>query len=205
MLLGALAVALVDWWAVRNANAAVETVAKPAVMVMLIVAVLGSGPSTAGLVIAGGLFCSLLGDVFLLPSVDRFIFGLGAFFVGHVFFVIGFGVGTTDVSSVGLIIGIALSGVIALSIGARIASGARRQDPRLHRPVQAYIAVLAVMVVAGQATGEPIAAAGAALFAGSDAVLGWNRFVQPIRHGRFWTHVPYHLGQGLIALWAIGL
>ncbi len=61
------------------------------------------------------------------------------------------------------------------------------------------------MVVGGMGTGSVVAASGAILFALSDAVLGWNRFVKALTHGRLLTHIPYHLGQGLIALWAIHL
>ena len=205
-LLGlALVVAVLDWWAVRNDALAIEAGAKPLVMVVLVAAVMASGPSTAGVLIALGLCCSLFGDILLLPSLDRFIFGLGAFFVGHVCFVAGFVAGTESFSTVGLVIGLLVGIAVTMTIGQRIRTGARSHDPRLHVPVAAYIGVLALMLVAGQATGSAIAALGAVPFAGSDAVLGWNRFVHPIRDGRFWTHVPYHLGQGLIALWAIGL
>ena len=205
VLVAAFVVAASDWWAVRTGATSIEVVAKPLVMVLLIGAVIGSGPTGAALLIAVGLACSLFGDLFLLPVIDRFIWGLAAFFVGHLLFVAGFVFGADSFSPVGLVVGLIVGGAVTLTVGQRIRTGARRRDPRLHLPVAGYIGVLAVMLVAGQATGSAIAASGAVLFAGSDAVLGWNRFVDPIQHGRFWTHVPYHVGQGLIALWAIGL
>jgi uncharacterized membrane protein YhhN len=41
---------------------------------------------------------------------------------------------------------------------------------------------------------------GAVLLFASDGILGWNRFVVPLRHGRLLTRIPYHLGQGLLIL-----
>jgi hypothetical protein len=38
------------------------------------------------------------------------------------------------------------------------------------------------------------------LFFVSDAILAWNRFVQPVPHAGLATIVPYHLGQMGLAL-----
>jgi uncharacterized membrane protein YhhN len=56
-----------------------------------------------------------------------------------------------------------------------------------------------MVVVAGQ-TDLILARVGAVLLYASDGVLGWNRFVTPIRQGRLLTRIPYHLGQGLMVL-----
>jgi uncharacterized membrane protein YhhN len=37
--------------------------------------------------------------------------------------------------------------------------------------------------------------AGALLFVTSDVILAWNKFVSPLRNGRVWNIVLYHLGQ----------
>ena len=45
----------------------------------------------------------------------------------------------------------------------------------------------------------PIAIAGAVLFYASDGILGWNKFVEPVPHGRVAVMTTYHLGQiGLV-------
>ena len=45
----------------------------------------------------------------------------------------------------------------------------------------------------------PVAIAGAVLFYASDGILGWNKFVQPVPHGRVAIMTTYHLGQiGLV-------
>lgn len=201
----ALIVAGIDWWAVRFAHSTVEAVAKPSVLVLLVAAVLGSETSTASLCIAVGLVFSLFGDLLLLPLIDRFVPGLASFWIGHCFFVAGFVIGADSISVVGVVLGALLGGAVMVLIGRPIVQGASRRDQRLKVPVGSYIVVLVLMLIAGQSTGAVIAASGAGLFAASDAILGWNRFVSPMRHGRLWTHIPYHLGQGLIALWAIGL
>lgn len=199
----ALGVAAVDWFAVRTNRTKIEAVAKPLVMATLLLAVLGGGISATAVLVALGLACSLIGDVLLLARFDRFLAGLGAFFVGHLFFVSAFLQRSNEVRLPWLI----AAGVVALVLvaltGRPIVAGASKHRG-LAVPVCAYVAVLTTMVIAGAATGAVPAALGAFLFAGSDAVLGWNRFVAPLSNGRLWTHVPYHFGQALIAVWAIG-
>ena len=61
------------------------------------------------------------------------------------------------------------------------------------------MAILTMAVLAAN-VGVPAAAAGAALFVVSDAVLALNRFVRPIPRGDVAVHVTYHLAQGLLVL-----
>ena len=57
------------------------------------------------------------------------------------------------------------------------------------------------MVITAWATGEWLAAVGAMLFAVSDWVLGYQRFVRSFgRHGRIAVIVPYHVGQALLIM-----
>jgi uncharacterized membrane protein YhhN len=143
----------------------------------------------------------------LLPRLDRFLAGLAAFLVAHVFFVSAFvrsiDAGSFDVMP--LLLGVGVATGMWLVVGQRIARAARSNAPRLGVAVSTYIAVLCLMLTAGFAIGSPISAAGALVFAMSDAILGWNRFVAAVPRARLLTHVPYHLGQGLIAIWAVGL
>ena len=199
----ALCVALVDWWSVSRGHERAESIAKPFVMAVLILGILVESPGASGWIVVFGLTCSLAGDVLLLPVVDRFIAGLGAFLVGHVFFTTAFLL-EANVDAVSVALGVGLSVVAVVAVGRQIVRSAASKDSRLAKPVGAYVVVLGVMLASGFLPAV-LSAAGATLFALSDAVLGWNRFVKPIKHGRLLTHIPYHLGQGLIALWAIGL
>ena len=58
--------------------------------------------------------------------------------------------------------------------------------------------VIAVMAVAGWATGSLLAGLGASLFVVSDTVLAHARFVAPRRWSRLVVIVSYHLAQALL-------
>lgn len=201
----AFVAAVIDWWSVHNEQQSVEFVAKPLVMAILLAAALSAGTSTTSLLVAGGLTCSLAGDVLLLPRINRFVEGLAAFLVAHVFYIGAFLQSAGAPNATGALVGLAVSVILVARIGPQIMVGAHQQDPRLRWPVRAYIAALSIMLMAGVSTHTLTAGIGAVLFAISDAVLGWNRFAVPLRLGRLLTHIPYHLGQGLIALWAVSL
>jgi len=190
--------ALVDWAAVAANNERVETFAKTAVMLGLVVAVVASGDlGTVEVLLIAALTMSLLGDVLLLPQVDEFVGGLGAFLIGHIFYAFTFlAVGIDLAWSV---LGAAITIAAITLVGRRIVEGATLRDETLGRAVLGYILVISFMVTLGTGVGV-LVAVGAILFAASDSVLGWNRFVSPLAHGRLATHVPYHLGQGLIVL-----
>ncbi len=59
---------------------------------------------------------------------------------------------------------------------------------------------ISATVVTAYGTRSWVAALGASLFAVSDWILGHERFVAPIRHGRVAVHVTYFVGQVLLVL-----
>lgn len=186
-----------DWWSRVTDKRAVELVSKPLATVALggvavVCADRGDvGSAALGAVIIG-FVCCLIGDVALLPAVDRFVVGLAAFLVGHVAFVVMFvllGLDRWWLGAVALVAAVA----VALVLGRRIVSGARVSDPSLAMPVQAYLAVILSMAVVGWATGRPAAMAGAALFVSSDSILGWRQFVEKRRWMPMVIMVTYHL------------
>jgi uncharacterized membrane protein YhhN len=204
----ALLAACVDWWAVSTNHAKLEAIAKPLVLVFAVGGVLLSGPGLTAWLVIAGLTLSVVGDLLLLPQADRFVAGLGAFLAAHVFYVAAFlrhvGLDSgTELFRLGVAVGVAIA--TWLSIGRRVVSASRRDDPAIAPAVVVYIAALCAMLVCGLAIGSVTVAIGAVLFATSDAILGWNRFVSPLPRGRLATHIPYHLGQVLLALWAAGL
>jgi uncharacterized membrane protein YhhN len=75
-----------------------------------------------------------------------------------------------------------------------------RDRTELIVPVSAYIGVLAVMVAAALATGEPLAAFGAVFFMASDSLIAWNRFVTPMPWAPVTIMVTYHVAQTLLVL-----
>lgn len=192
-------VAVADWLAVSTDRRWAEYVLKPLVMVALIAVALALDPTSdlARVLLIVGLVFSMVGDVCLMLPSDRFIAGLGAFFIAHVFYVIalialGFSFG-------GFVIGCIVMAVVALVIGRRIVQGAASADSALAGPVAGYIAIISLMVASAIGTGRFFAILGALLFGVSDSVLGWTRFIADFPRSRIVVMVTYHLGQmGLV-------
>jgi uncharacterized membrane protein YhhN len=141
---------------------------------------------------------SLAGDVLLMLSHEQFVAGLVAFLVGHLCYIAGF---WTDGPSAVAFAGSAV--VVALAIGVlarRILPSVRASEPGLVGPVAGYMLVIGVMVATAIAVGNPLAAAGAVLFAGSDSMIAWDRFVGEFPGAGVSIMVTYHLGQALLVL-----
>lgn len=200
VLLSLAAVAAVlDWLAVAADKRAMEYALKPIVMVVLILATFSLEPSSnlARGLLAVGLALSLIGDVCLMLPSDAFLAGLAAFFTAHVLYIAALLDLGVDMS--GIAMGILVMAVVAIVVARPIVLGARAAAPALTGPVAAYIAVLSVMVVVAMGTGRAMAIIGGVLFAASDSVLGWTRFVADFPRSRVVVMVTYHLAQfGLV-------
>ncbi len=193
----AILIAFVDWWSVATGRASIEALAKPLVMVALILAAsVSDQPDTVRWLIIGGLVFGLVGDVLLLPRLDNFIGGLAAFLVGHALYVAAFvAIGS---SAPVLLVGLATAGLIGWFIGRPIVAAVK--ETKLAIPVLLYFLTISAMVVTGIGTGVSQIAAGALIFALSDGLLGTDRFVDERSDRRAWVHVLYHLGQiGIVA------
>lgn len=200
VLLSLAAVAAVlDWLVVASDRRVVEYALKPLVLLALIAAALALDPSSEvarGLLVVG-LALSLLGDVCLMLPSDAFLAGLAAFFAAHVLFIAALLALGVELS--GVAVGVLLMAVVALVVGRPIVLGARAAAPALAGPVAAYIGVLSVMVAVALGTGRFAAIVGALLFAASDSVLGWTRFVSDFPRSRVVVMTTYHLAQfGLV-------
>lgn len=195
ILIAAVA-AVADWSAVHTQRRRLEAVAKPTVMLALIGLALTGDVVPSGvrpwIVIA--LVCGLIGDLALLPQIDRFIVGLGSFLVGHLAYVVAFLLTwkTTPWIAVGAVGAFGLVWTFARPIERSI------RESALRLPVLAYMAVTCLVIVTGAGTGRWLIALGALTFALSDGLLGWNRFVSPTPDRRLWVHVLYHSGQAAI-------
>jgi uncharacterized membrane protein YhhN len=196
-----LTVAVVDWVAVSLGKKAVEYVAKPGTMVLLIATVLAMEPTngTARWCFVVALAFSMLGDIFLmLPDRQRFfVFGLGAFLVGHLAYVPGLVL--LSFGPVGFLAGLAFVLVAMATVGRRVVAAVKAAEPDLLVPVMVYMGVISLMVACAFATAKPVAIIGALLFYGSDSMIAWNGFVKPFRNAGVAIMVTYHLGQiGLV-------
>lgn len=192
--------AFVDWIAVDQDRAAIETLAKPLTMVALIAAVVAfdvDEPSARAWFITA-LVLSLAGDLFLLPGRDLFVQGLGAFLLAHLAYIVGLQV--IGVELLPFLVGIAAAAGLVAAVGRPVLEAVRRQEPALSTPVTIYIVAISVMAASAWGTANLPAAAGASLFVASDALLAWNRFVEQYPWGRVAVIVTYHLGQIGLAL-----
>lgn len=186
------AVALANWWSRFARNERVELVTKPAATVLMFAVVVASSNVAPGVRFwfgAAMLLC-LIGDVALLPIVDQFLVGLGAFLLGHLCFLVGavkMGIGTGWLV-VGVVGGLAAVG----AVGSRILGSVKTNQPKMLVPVSAYLGVIGLMAAALVGTGRSWAAFGAVSFVVSDSILGWNRFVRPVTWSPVAIMVTYH-------------
>lgn len=203
-LLLTLAIAVLDWIAVARGNKLLEYFAKPATIVALFIW-LWTTVGVQGVLIwfALGIFFSLIGDVMLMLPGERFILGLVAFLIAHLFYIVGFA-WNMPVFSTWIIVPIVIVALIAWQVYRRLAQSLKRNHPSLLMPVGLYTGVITLMLLTAINTLfrpdwklQPalVASFGALLFYISDAVLAWNKFVCPIKNGRLMNMIAYHLGQ----------
>jgi uncharacterized membrane protein YhhN len=196
----ALVAAVGDWIAVHQEAKGLEYVCKPLTMVLLIGAALALDPADPAVrtwfVVA--LVLSLAGDVFLMLPKDLFVFGLGAFLLGHIAYIVGMHVEGVDGAR--FLVGIIIVMVVLSVIGTAILRGVRAgPDPGLAGPVVAYMFVISAMLASAIGVGNGAAIVGASLFYVSDALIAWNRFLRETPHARVSIMVTYHLAQvGLV-------
>lgn len=203
---GLLAIAS-DW---RGQRRAAFYVAKPltTVLILLLASVcLASLPVYRGWVLAALVFC-LIGDVALMFTAKRaFLLGLGSFLLGHLLFIAAFAT-ALPLSPIKLPLAVwLLAGLFLLAVAAY----ARWLLPRtgaLKPAVVAYLVCLTLMVLAAllyaglaERAVPRWAAIGAMLFAVSDAVLAYRKFVAQPWWGQPLTLATYYSAIGLIA-WA---
>jgi alkenylglycerophosphocholine hydrolase len=204
VLLGAVVVSALGSWHSRYWEVPwLERITKP-LTTALIVAMAAIIPATYPAVrwwVVVGLVACLVGDVLLMPAIDRFEGGLGAFLVGHLLF----GVAALRRShSAWAWAAVALVALLAVGwlFGRSIIGGARGKDPKLGGAVTAYLVVISTMAVLVALTGSWLAVIGAVFFVASDTLLGYNMFVRPVSAAKVGIMATYHVA--LIAL-SLGL
>jgi len=199
LLAMAAAVAVYDWSTVVQRDERREAIAKPATLALLVIAALVLDPADEAMRtwFVAALVLSLIGDVLLLPSVDRFVAGLVAFLFGHVAYCAGFLAGGVSFGRLALGIGLV---VLAMAfVGGPIVLAARSgEHHRMALPVGVYMLVISSMVALAIGSENGLATAGAVSFYGSDAMIGWDRFRRKFGWSRIGIMVTYHVGQGLL-------
>ncbi len=150
--------------------------------------------------ILGALVFSWLGDVLLIPH-STFLFGLGAFLIGHLLFAAAFlqrGV-SPNASAIAAIV----AALLALPVGRWLLP---HVDRKMRTPVIAYMTAISVMVslaVGSHAhAAAPIALGGAIAFYLSDLSVARDRFVAPGFVNRLWGLPLYYAAQ-LAFAWSV--
>lgn len=186
-------VAVGDWVGVATGRDRWVYVFKPAVMLVVIAATLSIPdlPSSLRWLMVAGQVAGLAGDVALM--LGKFLPGAAAFGVGHILFVIAW----LPYAKPGLwlIIGIAAGLILMTVVGRRVTVAAAQRSTTMAQAVSIYQVLLSLMLVVAFATAQPVLAIAAALFAGSDSLLGWTRFVHENPRLRVVVHITYHLAQ----------
>lgn len=183
-----------------------EYIVKPGVLVSLFLWLWTSiGLSGASLWFGLGIVLSLTGDILLMISLDRyFIFGLVAFLLAHIAYIIGFNIPLPEFSLWGIVFAVMVSlggaRIIRRILGAIAAKG----QTRMRMPIIVYSTVISIMLLSAMmklmditwdANAALWVSGGAFLFYISDIILAWNKFVSPIQHGRIYNIAAYHLAQ----------
>ncbi len=195
-----LAAALVYFVALLLGWPLVAFLSKPLPALCMLGALLPLRTRDAAL-IAAGLLLSATGDLLLAASL--FLPGLGAFLLAHLLYVAAF-VGRTRALHLGRLAAVF---VFSASVYAILSPhlGAMRG------PVLAYVVVISAMLwraaaQIGEGVGEDrdplapwLATIGAALFALSDVMVAWSRFVDPAAGLQLPLMVLYWSGQAAIA------
>lgn len=190
-----------DWASRLRHSRRLEYVCKPSALAgLLVVALLldPTDPARRAWFVAALAF-SLAGDVLLMLPSDRFVAGLAAFLVGHLCYLAGFW--TDGPAAAALAAAAVVVALLVVPVAVRLLRALRGEDRRpLRAPVAAYVVVISLMLATALATGEVLAAAGAALFVLSDTLIAWDRFVTPLRWAPVAIMVTYHLGQAGLTL-----
>lgn len=193
LLVFAGVVALGDWVGVATGRDRWVYVFKPAVMLVVVAATLSIPDLPAALrwLMVAGQLAGLAGDVALM--LGKFLPGAAAFGVGHILYIIAW----LPYARPGgwLLAGIVVGLLLMTLVGRRVTVAAAERSTTLAQAVSIYQVLLSLMLVVAFATAQPVLAAAAALFAGSDSLLGWTRFVHENPRLRVVVHITYHLAQ----------
>jgi len=205
-LYAALLFAVLEALALSKNWLRLEYIAKPAVMLILFFWLFTSVGLNGALLWFGlGILLSLLGDILLMISLNRFfLFGLIAFLLAHIAYIIGFNIPLPEFSAWGLVFAVMISLGGTRIIRRIVAALASNRQSAMRMPILVYSLVISLMLLSAMmklsdltwdANAAALVSVGALLFYISDIILAWNKFVAPIQQGRIYNIAAYHLGQ----------
>ena len=198
--------ALLDWIGIRLRWDRLQPVTKPAVMLAVLAWILIAGPGLGTPIVwffAGGLF-SLVGDILLLPTLNRFPAGLAAFLAAHLAYIIGLNTTPFPVNASTFLLAVIVALLTFRAARVLVAALDPSGHPALKTPVRIYTLVLALSLLSGLSTlardawapGPALLAAGGTLLLTiSDILLAQNRFSIASAGARLKVRISYHTGQ----------
>ena len=214
-----LFLAFLEWVSEIKNNNLLKYITKPATMIVLIAWVLltagqadGYSPGLTWFVI--GLVLCLFGDIFLMFPPERFFIpGLVLFLLGHIAYILGFGVCSfTERTMIPAILLILFITIVGLRLFKSLKAGLKASGKeRLIIPVGVYSVVISYMLFSAAysfltpewSTSEAyLVVSGALLFYISDILNAWERFVPLYNNARLKIMITYHLGQILLVVGA---
>lgn len=142
-----------------------------------------------------GLFFCILGDAFIAVS---FVAGLGAFLIGHLFYLSGF-LRVMNVNRRRLMSILPITFYSFIFAPKLISSLLVDGNQILIIPVLFYILAISLMAISAILTGNIRAIFGSILFVISDSILSWNMFVSEISYSGIFIMATYYTAQFLIA------
>ena len=199
MLLAMLTASVHIWAEYRGPRMHVYIFKPLTMVIILLIAIFGQAalPLYRYMIIAGLVF-SMAGDVFLMLPSDRFVAGLVAFLITHLFYIVAF-VSETSTLIWWPLIPLATYGIVIYLI---LAPNLGKLKP----PVFIYIAVILIMAWFAWErwnhsiqSGAFLAYVGAVLFIISDTILAINRFLRAFKLARVLNLTTYFAAQCLIA------
>jgi alkenylglycerophosphocholine hydrolase len=155
-------------------------------------------PEEAGLfhwlTLIGLVFC-MLGDGFIEKS---FVLGLGAFLIGHLFYLSGF-FNAFHFSKIGMLMLIPII-LYSIIIGKHVITAPQASgEITLTLPVIIYIIAISTMLWAAIMTQNVWLIIGSILFVISDSILAWNKFVSIVPFSSVFVMTTYYSAQFFIA------
>ena len=210
-LILAITAAVLETIAVQKNIRRLELVANPLTMVFLFLWLVSETALQGNALWFGlGVLFSLIGDIVLLRSSERmFMLGLGAFLLTHIFYLIGLRDQLFNVTTWSVILFIVIYLNATRLLRQMVNTIRAKRLNALVFPVTVYGLVISLMLYAAMSTlfdpawsssAALLLGVGALLFYGSDLILAWMKFVNPIHNGPVYGIIMYYLGQiGLIA------
>lgn len=141
-----------------------------------------------------GLFFCMLGDGLL----GWFIIGLSAFLIGHLFYVTAF-VSRWRFSAIRFFMLIPILAYASFMSWHLLQALIQADNYVMAAAVLVYIIVISFMIWSAIMTGNKLAMAGSVLFAVSDSILAWDRFVSEVVFAGPLIMITYYTAQFLIA------